>query len=686
MLVCIIPKAFDSSSFGQMKRNVYLFELNDILANQAKLPYSTGLIWSYCRSIKEIKENYNLAKWFWWRQKTEDILEQIQDPYIVGFSCFVWNWNNNVELARKIKEKYPNCIIEFGGWQAPMSDRSHDFFHNYPFVDILTHGEGELIFANILLEGLNNIPNWSSIKGCSLPYRLVKNKKLPSHVIEYGIRVKDVLTKSSPNDYDTFVTPPQERIDDLASMPSPYLDGLFDDLIKDCTYELEGTIETTRGCPYSCTYCEIGTKYYQKIRTHTLDKIYSEIDWLSKNKVVFVYNADSNFGMIKEHLAVTEYLVKKKKETGYPQKHRCDWSKDQADKVIRLAKIFYDAEMDKGITIALQSLNPDTLKAVRRKNVDGGKLKDFLKLYSEQDLPSYVELILGLPEETKQSFIEGISKVIELGQHNYIGIYALTALPNTPFGDPEYIKRYGIKIIDTYPAFSHVDISSINQYEREHMVVSHNKMTLEDYKDCTIYRWMFMFGHYLGTTQFIARFLYEYIEVSYSFFYEELMNYMKFTCKNGFLGDQLNKTISALELIMKAKAPWGREVKSVRENFAWDFEEATVIDIMKNKKIFYQEIKNFINYKFNLSPELVEDLIRYQILAVLDPNLTYPIQATFNYNIHDVIDCKEKLKLGLNTFSFNGKNYKGDFYEYGKETLWWGRRVAAYKTKITNLT
>ena len=68
-------------------------------------------------------------------------------------------------------------------------------------------------------------------------------------------------------DQDTFVTAPQERIDDLASMPSPYLDGLFDELIKDCEYNLEGTIETTRGCPYSCTYCEIGTSYYQKIRT-----------------------------------------------------------------------------------------------------------------------------------------------------------------------------------------------------------------------------------------------------------------------------------------------------------------------------------------------------------------------------------------------------------------------------------
>ncbi len=666
-----------------MKKNLYLFELNDILTNQAKLPYSTGLIWSYCRTIQDINNNFELDKLFWWRQETEAIMNQIKDPHIVGFSCFVWNWNNNVELAKKIKEKYPNCIIVFGGWQAPMSDRSKGFFHKYPFVDILAHGEGEVVFSNILLESLKKHPDWSSVKGCSIPRKLLIDKTMRSNMVDFGLKSKELESVALSKNLDTFVTAPQQRIADLASMPSPYLDGLFDELIKDCVYDLEATIETTRGCPYSCTYCEIGTKYYQKIKTHKLEKIYAEIDWLSKNKVVFVYNADSNFGMLKDHLAVTEYLVQKKKETGYPEKHRCDWSKNQADKVIKLAKIFYDAEMDKGITIALQSMNPATLKAVKRKNVDGGKLKEFLKMYSDEELPSYVELILGLPEETKESFIEGICKVIELGQHNYIGIYALTALPNTPFGDPAYIKKYNIKIIDTYPAFSHVDVSGINDFEREHMVVSNNTMTMEDYKECTVYRWMFMFGHYLGTTQFISRFINRHLGVDYSYFYMEFMRFMKSMNGCGFLGDQLVKTQKSLEQIMKAKAPWGRVIDSVRQNFAWDFEEATVIDIMKNKKLFFNEMRHFLAIHFDISADIIEDLIKYQDLSILDPQKIYPMNDSFKYNIHDVIHKGEKLSMNNNKLHFEGKNYDGNFFNYGKETLWWGRRVAAYKNKVT---
>ena len=94
--------------------------------------------------------------------------------------------------------------------------------------------------------------------------------------------------------------------------------------------------------------------------------------------------------------------------------------KSKADKVLELAKLFTDSGMDKGITVALQSRNPETLKAVKRRNLDDGKLGEFLKMYNEAKVPAYVELILGLPEETLETFIQGISDVIELDQHNYM--------------------------------------------------------------------------------------------------------------------------------------------------------------------------------------------------------------------------------------------------------------------------
>ena len=77
-----------------MKRNIYLFEIEDVIANQAKLPYRTGLIWSYCKEISKIDNNYNLDGWYWFRDDNENTIEKIfnkiKDPSVVAFSCFIW--------------------------------------------------------------------------------------------------------------------------------------------------------------------------------------------------------------------------------------------------------------------------------------------------------------------------------------------------------------------------------------------------------------------------------------------------------------------------------------------------------------------------------------------------------------------------------------------------------------------
>ena len=142
------------------------------------------------------------------------------------------------------------------------------------------------------------------------------------------------------------------------------------------------------------------------------------------------------------------------------------------------------------------------------------------------------------------------------------------------------------------------------------------------------------------------------------------------------------ETKRSLDLVMKAEAPWGRVVKSVRDNFAWDFEEATVIDIMKNKEAFFNEIRHFLALHFNIDKPVIDDLIKYQNLAILDPQRIYPLTDDFVYNIHDVIHSGDELSMKPANLNFEGKNYDGNFFDYGKETLWWGRRVAAYKNKI----
>ena len=102
----------------------------------------------------------------------------------------------------------------------------------------------------------------------------------------------------------------------------------------------------------------------------------------------------------------------------------------------------------------------------------------------------------------------------------------------------------------------------------------------------------------------------------------------------------------------------------------------------KNKKIFQKEIKDFLISVYNVDKFLLDELIKYQDYAVLDPTRKYPVEINFKLNIHDVIHKNLKLEKKGNTLKFNAKNYNGDLFEWGKKTLWWGRRVAACKTKI----
>lgn len=636
---------------------IAFIEISDVYANQVKLPYSTGLIWGYCRLNSIIKKNYSfeIEDWIYYRQDEDTIIEQIKDVDIIGVSNFVWNSVQNISIIKKIKEVNPNCLIVFGGQGTPKGDRCKQFCKDNPDIDILVHGEGELTFEDILLRYLDD-KDWTNVEGITI------NGDKPT------------------------TTLPRMRIKDIDSMPSPYIDGLFDKLVSTQThsYKYEATIESVRGCPYQCTFCEIGDKYFQKIARQSNEKIFAELDWISKNKVEFFYNADSNFGLLKEHLDQVKHMTDLKNKTGYPDNIRIDWAKSKADKVVELAQLLTDANMMKGITIALQSMNPEVLKAVKRKNVDNGKLKEFFDLYKDEKLVSYVELILGLPMETIDTFVNGIYKILDMEFHDYVGVYPMTALPNTPFFDPEYVKEYEIDIAETTPAFYHHDYPDMLINEKEFMVVGSKTMNREEYIQASIWRWMFMYCHFLGFTQHISRILKITDNIQYSDFYNNLFKYMK-NNSNTFLGSEMKDIEQTLIKILKKEELWGRKVEELSGQYYWDFEESSAIRTILNKDKMYSELKLFIIETFpKVNRMLVDDIIRFQQYVIKDPFQKYPKKVPFNHNIKDVLLNNQKLKNSGYNYQFDSEDYDGDIKKWCTLNLWWGRRNRAYEVNVSD--
>ena len=127
-------------------------------------------------------------------------------------------------------------------------------------------------------------------------------------------------------------------------------------------------------------------------------------------------------------------------------------------------------------------------------------LQESLNLYEDKNVPTYLDFVMGLPKETLDTFKKGITDLMEFGSHNYMAIYVLTALPNTPFRDPEYIDEYGIQLVETKRPFYHNSFMKDQTPETETIVVGTDTMSYEDWKMSYMYRWLFTFGHFLNAS------------------------------------------------------------------------------------------------------------------------------------------------------------------------------------------
>ena len=120
-----------------------------------------------------------------------------------------------------------------------------------------------------------------------------------------------------------------------------------------------------------------------------------------------------------------------------------NWSKNTNDTCVTLAQRMLDAKMMRRFTAAVQSMNPDTLKAIKRVNLDGAQLDNVAYTAKERGVSVSTELIIGLPEETYDTWRAG---VIKLMKDNFIiEAYPLSMLPNSHLSNPAYMKQYGLK-------------------------------------------------------------------------------------------------------------------------------------------------------------------------------------------------------------------------------------------------
>ncbi len=620
-------------------KNVYFVQPNNSLSSSLFLPYAVGSIAAYSFSHEEICSRFTLCDFIFTKDPVEEAVKRISNPYIVGFSCYMWNVEYNLSLAEEIKKKYPSAITVFGGPQIPDDT---EYLKNYGFIDILIHGEGETAFYEMLKgEALDKIANISFRKGAEI-----------------------------------FKTP-SEPICDLSLFPSPYSSGLFDSIINDPKYagvQFDAIIETNRGCPFKCIYCCWGDRK-ESFRLFPYERIKKDLEWIAKNKIAFCICADSNFGIADRDEEIAEYIVELKKKYGYPQKFETTAAKNKDEHVFRINQKLHTQNLNRGISVAVQSMSKEVLEIIGRKNISVDNLSYLLEKYRNAGMYTYTDIILGLPGETLESFCNGLFDVIEAGQHYSININRCEFLPNTPMYSKEYTQRYKIKTIRSYLCQNHSKVVNDTRYgSRSELVVETSTMSRRDWRKAIRLSTCVQSFHCMGMLRMIAVYLRRAHGITYHDFYMNLFEWIE--SKSSFIKKQLDYVCASIDTFLEGKSNMSFDDKRFGDIY-WSFEEALFLCSAYGCEEFFEEAGGYILSHYpDFSAELSDLLLYQKSILVLPAQNDKTVRFNFDWpkyfeNIFD----KSKLPPDNQSITLKiGGNDINSWPDYGRLVIWYGKR------------
>lgn len=628
-------------------KKVYLVQINVTYSKAiAYLPYAAGCLAAYAWNDNGIKQSYELAEILCVRHKLEESFEKIKDPAVIGFSCYVWNMEYNLRLAKLVKDKYPDCTVVFGGHNVP-DDVS--LLEKHPFIDVLMHAEGEEPFALLLkaLDGkgaIEDIPDISFRRG------------------------------------EELVTTQKKRVYDISDYPSPYTSGVFESVFEkypDITFH--ATLETNRGCPYGCAFCD--WCFTKKIRLFPMERIKGDIDWMSEHKIPYCYCADANFGIEKRDVEIAEYVLEVNRKSGYPQVLKPCYAKNSDDTVFEIGKILNHSGIDKGVTLAYQSLDAQTLENIGRKNLTLEHYSGLTAKYAEEKIPTYTELILGLPGETYDSFCNGLCRLLENGQHNSMTVYTCQVYCNAPIASKEMVDKYKIRWERQplhgihYPA----NFNGVQEYYD--VVVETKDMSKEMWVKANMFSVCLQSFHHLGLLRCFAIYARYELGISYYDFYNRLLDYIfsdesRYICR---LFEEIRWKTENTEV-----SDWCYQ-KDIFSKVGWYFEEGIFLDLIYNRDVFWQDIMPFIE-SLGIEENVFAEMLKYQ-KAILRLPRTDTVEVATGYDFYNYFqgiydDEYQPLKKAQTKLTIELEKKIADWAEYAREIIWFGKRRSA--TLCTN--
>lgn len=606
--------------------------------NAYYLPYSAGVVISYALSFPEISENWELRDLIWRREPIEQVAQKLATNDVVALSTYVWNRRYNYALGRRIKELNPNCLIIVGGPEPAVTDPK--LFEKEPWMDVIILLEGEVTFKKLL--------EFPQSQYETIPGLLINT---PGGAVNTGTA---------------------ERISELDVIPSPYLTGVFDKIMAESPgVTWNATIETNRGCPYACTFCDWGSLTYNKVKNFSVERVYAELEWIGQN-CGHVVITDANFGIFVERdNMIIDKLLEVQKKYGKITNFSLTWAKNQNDDVVKIVKklLRESPRANGGLTVSVQSMDPDVLENIKRKNLKQHKIDEIFGLCDRESIPVYTELILGLPGETVKSWRDNFWKLFQAGNHYGVVVNHAALIENA---EMNLLQRKLWKM-DAVPIWDYISGTYKHDEVDECMdlVVGTRDIPRKEMIDLFVWNSFIQTFHINGLTTYLARYLSRQ-GVGYEEFYDKLYAYVN---EDPWFKKEFQETKQYYEVWAETGRANHPKVGGLIDIPGWNLHNRTTINLHNERKIdyAYEVIERFMQQTYQ--SDQLSELLRFQRNSTLifEHMKSLPIIEDFHYDFLGYIQDGSELNTPVRC-TFSTVEDQNMEFQLFLESLWFGRK------------
>jgi radical SAM superfamily enzyme YgiQ (UPF0313 family) len=379
-------------------------------------------------------------------------------PDILMVSNYMWCEALSFHFARLMKKLRPETLVVMGGPNIPVDEcRQIDFVREHPEIDLYVLGEGDFLAAEVAKHWIDS----------GMDFKKFGNRAIPSCVYRRP-------------DGSVHLEKMWDRHKEIDEIPSPWLTGIQDEFFDG---RLAPLMETNRGCPFTCTYCVQGTRWYTKVHNFSVERIREEIFYVARKIKELSPNmgtlriADSNYGMFERDIEISGYLGETQKEYGWPIYIDATTGKNRADRIIKSVEKVSGALV---LYQAVQSLDENVLKNVKRQTI---KLEAYEQLQVHmrgRGLRSNSDLILGLPGETLETHMTGIRKLLDAGV-SQVTNFQLMLLKGSELESLESRNMFDFKSMFRVLPKNFGIYGGERVFDVEEVVVSTDTLSFEDY-------------------------------------------------------------------------------------------------------------------------------------------------------------------------------------------------------------